>query len=154
MFTSNSTKLNSVPIIAYNSKVHFARNIPFSQTRSHIIWCTPPTTDLCHSTGNSSPSLSPVTSLPFYPLSLRQGLRGTGTKPYDQPRPPRGDGSAQPDRLPGGRPRQRGSAWPPLRCHHHQSARDASLAHCHHPARTPPTGYVQRLPRTRTSLEL
>ena len=36
MFTSNSTKLNSVPIIAYNSNVHFARNVPFSQTRSHI----------------------------------------------------------------------------------------------------------------------
>ena len=33
MFTSNSTKLNSVPIIAYNSNVHFARNVPFSQTR-------------------------------------------------------------------------------------------------------------------------
>ena len=37
MFTSNLTKLNSVPIIAYNSNVHFARNVPFSQTRSHII---------------------------------------------------------------------------------------------------------------------
>ena len=37
MFTSNSTKLNSVPIIAYNSNVHFVRNVPFSQTRSHII---------------------------------------------------------------------------------------------------------------------
>ena len=36
MFTSDSTKLNSVPIIAYNSNVHFARNVPFSQTRSHI----------------------------------------------------------------------------------------------------------------------
>ena len=36
MFTSNLTKLNSVPIIAYNSNVHFARNVPFSQTRSHI----------------------------------------------------------------------------------------------------------------------
>ena len=37
MFTSNWTKLNSVPIIAYNSNVHFARNVPFSQTRSHIL---------------------------------------------------------------------------------------------------------------------
>ena len=37
MFTSNSTKLNSVPVIAYNSNVHFARNVPFSQTRSHIV---------------------------------------------------------------------------------------------------------------------
>ena len=36
MFTSNSTKLNSVSIIAYNSNVHFARNVPFSQTRSHM----------------------------------------------------------------------------------------------------------------------
>ena len=36
MFTSNSTKLNSVPIIAYNSNIHFARNVPFSQTRSHV----------------------------------------------------------------------------------------------------------------------
>ena len=36
MFTSNSTKLNSVPIITYNSNVHFARNVPFSQTRSHL----------------------------------------------------------------------------------------------------------------------
>ena len=41
MFTSNSTKLNSVPIIAYNSNVHFARNVPFSQTRSHILTSGP-----------------------------------------------------------------------------------------------------------------
>ena len=37
MFTSNLTKLNSVPIIAYNSNVHFARNVPFSLTWSHIV---------------------------------------------------------------------------------------------------------------------
>ena len=37
---SNSTKLNSVPIIAYNSNVHFARNVPFSQTPSHIFHYT------------------------------------------------------------------------------------------------------------------
>ena len=36
MFTCNSTKLNSVPIIAYNSNVHFARNDPFSHLRSHM----------------------------------------------------------------------------------------------------------------------
>ena len=35
--TCNSMKLTSVPIIAYNSNVHFARNVPFSQLRSHIV---------------------------------------------------------------------------------------------------------------------
>ena len=37
MFTCNSTKLTSVPIIAYNSNVHFARNDPFSHLRSHMV---------------------------------------------------------------------------------------------------------------------
>ena len=37
MFTCNLTKLTSVPIIAHNSNIHFARNVPFSQTRSHIL---------------------------------------------------------------------------------------------------------------------
>ena len=37
MFTCNSTKLTSAPIIAYNSNVHFARNDPFSHLRSHRI---------------------------------------------------------------------------------------------------------------------
>ena len=36
MFTCNSTKLTSVPIIAYNSNIYFARNDPFSHLRSHI----------------------------------------------------------------------------------------------------------------------
>ena len=36
MFTCNSTKLTSVPIMAYNSNVHFARNDPFSHLRSHM----------------------------------------------------------------------------------------------------------------------
>ena len=35
--TCNSMKLTSVPIIAYNSNVHFARNDPFSHLRSHLI---------------------------------------------------------------------------------------------------------------------
>ena len=35
-FTCNSTKLTSVPIIAFNSNVHCAWNDPFSQIRSHI----------------------------------------------------------------------------------------------------------------------
>ena len=35
MITSNSTKLNSVPIIAFNSKVHFPRNVPFPR-HGHI----------------------------------------------------------------------------------------------------------------------
>ena len=34
-FTYNSTKLASVLIIAYNSKIHFVQNDPFCQTRSH-----------------------------------------------------------------------------------------------------------------------
>ena len=42
MFTCNSTKLTSVPIIAYNSNVHFARNDPFSHLRSHMDYCTSP----------------------------------------------------------------------------------------------------------------
>ena len=37
MLTCNSTKLTSVPIIAYNSNVHFAWNDPFSHLRSHIL---------------------------------------------------------------------------------------------------------------------
>ena len=37
MFTCNSTKLTSVPIIAYNSNVHFVRNDPFSHLRSHMM---------------------------------------------------------------------------------------------------------------------
>ena len=36
MFTCNSTKLTSVPIIAYNSNVHFVRNDPFSHLQSHM----------------------------------------------------------------------------------------------------------------------
>ena len=36
VFTCNSTKLTSVPIIAYNSNVYFARNDPFSHLRSHM----------------------------------------------------------------------------------------------------------------------
>ena len=37
MFTCNSTKLTSVPIIAYNSNVHFTRNDPFSHLQSRNI---------------------------------------------------------------------------------------------------------------------
>ena len=36
MFTCNSTKLTSVPIIAYNSNVYFVRNDPFSHLWSHL----------------------------------------------------------------------------------------------------------------------
>ena len=39
MFTCNSTKLTYVPIIAYNSNVHFAWNDPFSHLRSHMVVC-------------------------------------------------------------------------------------------------------------------
>ena len=35
MFSCNSTKLISVPLIANKSSVHFTRNDPFSHLRSH-----------------------------------------------------------------------------------------------------------------------